>query len=71
MEKTQTLNKISADVFEVTETKTVAVSKKDLIRTIEELEARILEKENLTGITSMRDKLEANRALLEEVNALA
>lgn len=70
MEKTQTLNKINKDSFEVTETRTVIVDKKQLMREIEELQSRITEKENLTGITSMREKLQAKQALLEEANQL-
>lgn len=70
MEKTQKLKKLNKDSFEVTDTRTLVVDKKELMIEIEEIKGRIEEKKRLNGITALERKLEERESLLAEANKL-
>lgn len=70
MEKTQKLKKLNKDSFEVTDTRTLVVDKKELMLEIEEIKGRIEEKKRLNGITALERKLEEKESLLAEANKL-
>ena len=70
MEKTQKLKKLNKDSFEVTDTRTLVVYKKELMLEIEQIKGRIEEKKRLNGITALERKLEEKESLLAEANKL-
>ncbi len=70
MEKNQKLKKLNKDSFEVADTITRVVNKKELMLEIEDLKTRIEEKKRLTGVSALERKLEEKESLLADADKL-